>query len=160
MTLRENFISEKILCLSVMKFKKFILVSRWRWPQELLKYENFYRNFFQTSSEFSSFVSSSLKLFFEFLYSIFSQSFSRKFRLIFCKFSEQFFLKMFPIFDFSTMNFVIFENWVLFDEGKPTPSVTLAMESAKKGFAKSKMDNKMYCKCPKVILTITVLFQN
>ena len=114
----------------------------------------------QTGSEFSSFVSSSLKLFFEFLYSIFSQSFSRKFRLIFCKFSEQFFLKMFPIFDFSTMNFVIFENWVLFDEGKPTPSGTLAMESAKKGFAKSKMDNKMYCKCPKVILTFTVPFRN
>ena len=56
--------------------------------------------------------------------------------------------------------FVIFKNWVLFDVGQPTPFGTLAMESAKKGFAKSKMDNKMYCKCPKVILTFTVLFRN
>ena len=156
MTLRENFISEKILCLSVMKFKKFILVSRWRWPQELLKYENFYRNFFQTSSEFSSFVSSSLKLFFELLYNIFSQFFVKFSHNLLLDFVSKF--SQFSI--FLTMNFVIFENWVLFDEGKPTPSVTLAMESAKKGFAKSKMDNKMYCKCPKVILTITVLFQN
>ena len=156
MTLRENFISEKILCLSVMKFKKFILVSRWRWPQELLKYENFYRNFFQTSSEFSSFVSSSLKLFFELLYNIFSQFFVKFSHNLLLDFVSKF--SQFSI--FSTMNFVIFENWVLFDEGKPTPSGTLAMESAKKGFAKSKMDNKMYCKCPKVILTFTVPFRN
>ena len=156
MTLRENFISEKILCLSVMKFKKFILVSRWRWPQELLKYENFYRNFFQTSSEFSSFVSSSLKLFFELLYNIFSQFFVKFSHNLLLDFVSKF--SQFSI--FLTMNFVIFENWVLFDEGKPTPSGTLAMESAKKGFAKSKMDNKMYCKCPKVILTFTVPFRN
>ena len=156
MTLRENFISEKILCLSVMKFKKFILVSRWRWPQELLKYENFYRNFFQTSSEFSSFVSSSLKLFFELLYNIFSQFFLKFSHNLLLDFVSKF--SQFSI--FLTMNFVIFENWVLFDEGKPTPSGTLAMESAKKGFAKSKMDNKMYCKCPKVILTFTVPFRN
>ena len=57
-------------------YEKFIFVSRWSLPQKVSKYRNHdhmcpRKSRFQTGSEFSSFVSSSLAFFFELLYNIF-----------------------------------------------------------------------------------------
>jgi len=81
-------------------------------------------------------------------------------------FHNLFFTIFFSIFKFLKISkdflyiFVIFSKMGFIWCRATHPFWTLAMESAKKGFAKSKMDNTMYCKCPKVILTLTVLFRN
>ena len=171
MTFKKNFGGE------ILKFRWWILKIYFTFPLKVttravkiwkfLSKMSFFKpvpNFRVLSLLLSNYFSNFCTTFFlRFFFTIFfSQFFFHNFFLNFLIFKK---FSIFKIFQkkfskFFLYIFVIFKKLGFIWCRATHPFGTLAMESAKKGFAKSKMDNTMYCKCPKVILTLTVLFRN